>query len=75
MRVRACVHARGRGVVSGHRISHLEKADAAIFWSSRCVSALSLFPFPARSSLTPPGVVFCFFALNPLLYCPKLEEC
>lgn len=73
MRARACTREGGMGVVSGHRISHLEKADAAFFWSSRCVSALSLFPFPARSSLTPPRVVF-FFALIPLLYCPKLEE-
>lgn len=31
------------------------------FWSSRCVSALSLFPFPPRRSLTPPHIFFFFF--------------
>lgn len=47
--------------LGGRRISHLEKADVALFfffWCSRCVSALSLFPFPPPRSLTPP--LFCF---------------
>lgn len=44
----------------GHRISHLEKADVALFGSSLWVSALSLFPFPPPRSLTPPHIyVFC----------------
>lgn len=60
--------------LGAHRISHLEKADAALFWSSRCVSALSLFPFPPRRRLTPPhlfffGCLVCLFRRESVTLC------
>jgi len=45
-----CICSWGRGA---YRISHLEKADVTLLGSSRCVSALSLFPFPPTRSPTP----------------------
>lgn len=49
-----------KAVSIAFHISHLEKADVALFGSARYVSALSLFPFPPPRSLTPPHIfVYC----------------
>ena len=59
---RDCVVCRFGGVGVGGA-SHFTSGESrcALLWSSRCVSALSLFPFPPPRRLTPPHVSLFFF--------------
>lgn len=67
-----------RGIVlhAAGGASHFTSGESrccAFFWSSRCVSALSLFPFPPRRSLTPPHIFFFFFFFEGLFVSPWIR--